>query len=380
MTAPSNPFRIAEDVAGPHFTDRATEVDVVRRAMTHRGRLLVSGPRRMGKSTILRVAADRVRQDGGVVLVADLATAASLTEVADRLLAAVATAEPWTRRLSDWARALAPVVSLSFDPAGHPRLAVGLDMRSRREEDERMLLERVLDRIDDVAQTERAPVVLVLDEFQRLAELGGEASEWLLRNRIQENVHTAVVCAGSKEALINEMLQPKRAFYRFFERLEVGPIEEDHLARWIDERLAGSGLDGGEGVGRELVERVGPRTQDIVQAARVLWFRAAPTGRAGPDAAAEAVAEVVDQEDAALRRTWEDLTPLQQRLLRAVAAGEDALHASHVRAQYDLGPSSSVTTALDALTRRSILTRTGSSVQFDSPFFREWAVRELVRR
>jgi hypothetical protein len=79
--------------------------------------------------------------------------------------------EPWTRRLSDWARALAPVVSLSFDAAGHPRLAEGLEARAPNQEGERALLERVLNRIDAVAGEER-----------------------------------------------------------FFERLEVGPIEPGHLA------------------------------------------------------------------------------------------------------------------------------------------------------
>lgn len=387
MTFLRNPFRVEEHVEGSDFTDRADEVRAVIRAMRDGGQLLVAGPRRMGKSTVIGVAAERVRAEGGVVLMADLATASSLTEVANRLLTAVAAERSWRERLMEWARALGPVVTLGFDAADRPRLSVGLEMRPRAEEGERAVLEGVLDRIEAVASSSEGPVVVVLDEFQRIAELGGEEAEWLLRRRMQENRSTGYICAGSKEGLIAEMLQPKRAFYKFFDRLQVGPIDGGHLARWIDERLEASGVavsaaggpDGyvGGGVGVELVERVGPRTQDIVQAARVLWFRCVQEGGAGPGSVDAAVAEIVTQDDPAIRRTYDDLTPLQQRVLRAVAADAGELLSQATRERFALGPASSTATAIDALVSRSILVRPAGGVEYDNPYFREWARKEL---
>jgi uncharacterized protein len=363
-----NPFRVGEHVTGPDFTDRAEEVHTVLRSMRDRGRILVAGPRRMGKSTVIGVAADRLEADGGVVLMADLATASSLTEIANRLLAAVTAVAPWRDRLMEWARALGPVVTLGFDAADRPRLTVALASRPRGGEGERELLERVLDRIEGVAaESASSPVVVVLDEFQRIAELGGEEAEWLLRRRMQENRSTGYVCAGSKESLISEMLQPKRAFYKFFDRLQLGPIDPEHLARWIDDRLEGAGValpaaGGADGyvprsVGAELIERVGPRTQDVVQAARVLWFRCAPEGRAGPGSVDAAIAEIVTQDDPAIRRTYDELTPLQQRVLRAVAAGADELLSQATRERFALGPASSTSTAVESLVSRTILVR-----------------------
>jgi AAA+ ATPase superfamily predicted ATPase len=372
---PHNPFRTAEHVAGPFFTDRADEVGAVVRAMRDRGRLLVTGARRMGKSSVIGVAAERVRAEGGVVVHADLATAASVVEVADRLLGAVSAVEPRGERLVEWARSLSPVVTLGFDEGGSPRLGIGLESRPRGGEGERALLERVLDRLEAVAERESAPVVVVLDEFQRLSELGGEAAEWLLRNRMQENRRTGYVCAGSKEGLIRELLRPRRAFYKFFDQLHVGAIDRAHLARWIDDRLGGSGVYAA-GVGAALIERVGPRTQDVVQAARTLWFQAALSGRAGPDAVEAAIAEIVANDDTGLRRGWEELTPLQQRVVRAVAAGAQELHSQATRERFELGPSSSVTTALDALTSRSILARENGAIGFENPYFREWVRRQ----
>jgi hypothetical protein len=376
---PRNPFRIGEHVRAPYFTNRADEVQAVLRTMVDRGRLLVWGPRRMGKSSLIEVAGQRFRKDGGIVLPADLATATSLADAAERLLAAVGRVTPWRNRLAAWAKALGPVVTLGWDGAGQPRLSLGMEARPRRPEGQRDLLERVLDQVEDIAAGGDRRVVVVLDEFQRLSELDGEPAEWLLRQRMQQHRHTGYVCAGSKEHLVRDMLQPQRAFYKFFDLLHVGPIDPRHLGKWIDHRLGRAGVSpSGDSVGAEIVARVGPRTQDIVQTARAVWFATALRGEATPSDVEEAMADIMGGEDAALRRTWEDLSTVQQRVLRAVAAGATQLHSTETRAAFALGASSSVATAMDALVARSILERVNGDVRFDNPFFRVWVERHVV--
>jgi hypothetical protein len=373
----SNPFRIGEHVRAPYFTDRAAEVRAVLTAMQDRGRLLVWGPRRMGKSSVIGVAAQRLRNKGGIVVGTDLATASSVADAAERLLQAIARETRWRDKLVRWAKSLGPVVTLGWDAAGRPRLSLGVETRPRAPEAQRHLIERVLDQIDKVAAREDRPVAVVLDEFQRLSELDGEAAEWLLRRRIQESRHTGYVCAGSKEHLVRELLLPQRAFYKFFDLLHVGPLDRDHLSHWIDDRLGRAGV-AAAGVGAAIWERVGPRTQDIVQTARAVWFTAAMRGEAGLSDVTAAVQEIVAGEDAALRRTWDDLSGVQQRVLRALAAGAEQLHSTDTRTAYALGASSSVATAVDALVGRGILERTEREARFDNPFFRLWIERHVL--
>jgi len=372
----TNPFRIGEHVRGAWFTDRAAEVATVTNAMRHRGRLLVQGARRMGKSTVIGVAAERLRHDGAIVLDTDLAAITTVAEAADRLLAAVSRQAAWQDRLLTWVQSLAPTVVLSADATGQPRLSLGVEARRPRAEGEREAIARVLDRIDEMASSHAQPVVVVLDEFQRLSELGGEAAEWLLRNRMQEHRHTAYVCAGSKEGLIREMLQRGRAFYGFFEQLHVGPIDPAHLASWIEDRMRGSGVKPAPGVGARIVEEAGPRTQDILHAARMLWFRTVPSGAASHEDVSAAIEDIVAGDEASLRRTWDDLTAVQQRLLRAVAAGAEQIHSTDTREQFRLGASSSVAAALDALVARGVLER--EPVRFENPFFRVWIERQVL--
>ena len=52
------------------------------------GKLLVTGPRRMGKTSTLARAVERLRRDGDAALLADLSTATTTVDLANRVLAA----------------------------------------------------------------------------------------------------------------------------------------------------------------------------------------------------------------------------------------------------------------------------------------------------
>jgi uncharacterized protein len=69
------------------------------------------------------------------------------------------------------------------------------------------------------------PVAIVIEEFQKVLELGGPAAEAQLRATIQRHTQVAYIFAGSKTALLNDMtLNPARPFYRLGSRVFLGPV------------------------------------------------------------------------------------------------------------------------------------------------------------
>ncbi len=374
------PFRIGDHVTGAFFTDRAAEVSRIVRALREPTRLLVFGARRVGKSSAIAVAMERARAEGVLVVRADLSTASSLVDVANRLLHSLSGQRPGDR-LAELAAALSPHVTLSFDEAsGAPRLAFGVARRREAEEGQRRSLESVIERLakgvgSGSGESER--VAVVLDEFQAIRRLGGESGEWYLRDLIQRHGELSFVCAGSEVTLIHEMLGQDRAFFRAFELLHLGAIDADHLGRWIDDRLTGAGV-AAKGVGAAVIAAVGPRTQDVLQVARHVHARGVGAGVVGADDVEEAVLDVVREEDPVIRTTWLNLTAHQQNVLRAVASGVDQLFASATRERFGLSTSSTVATAVDALESRGILFREGEAITFDSPFVRCWVEREAL--
>lgn len=372
-----NPFRVGQKVTGEFFTDRAEEVSRVVRALRDPSRLLVYGPRRMGKSSVIAMAAERVRADGGLVVEADLSTASVLSDVTGRLLTSL-------HRAGDGEGGGAGVLDLfrnlrlrfEVDPGtGAPSVTLEARERSTPPERQAETLEGVLDRLDGLAADADHPVAVVLDEFQDVVRIGPERAAWWLRSVMQRHERLSYVCAGSRQSIVAQMISKEGAFYGGFERLHLGPVDPEHLARWIDSRLEGAGVDPGgcgeDGVGAEVVGAVGPRLQDVMMLARQTYYVGASRGQLEEGDVERALDELVQGDDAVFQALWDRLTPLQQNVLRAVADGETSLHASAVRERWALGPASSVATALQSLTKQEVLVD-ADEVRFDSPFFRRW--------
>ena len=379
--ASDNPFRMGEHVSGYHFADRETEVARIRLALLSASSLLVYGPRRMGKSSTINNAANSARNSRPkpIIVSADVATATNLYDVSARLLRSLYQETRWLKlRLEDLLGGLAPRVTVKLDErGGPPAITFGIDRRTATEDDRRRAFDEVFARLSQVREETGRPVAVVLDEFQAVRDFAGESSEWHLRDVIQRHGDLALVCAGSQESLIHDMIGPKRAFYKMFEMLPLGPIAAEEFAVWIEERLArGSGVK--SGVGLEMLRLAGPRTQDVIQVARQLYFRGLAARRKVEVADVEAsVKDVVGNETPLLRSLWNDLSPQQQDVLRVVALGVEQLYSSEVRDQYGLPAGSSVHKAVEALTARGLLLKEGDRVVFDSPFFLHW-VRSAV--
>ena len=86
------------------FTDRADELNRLIRAMTEPGnKLLVYGPRRMGKTSAIMNAVDTVNKNGGHAFIADLSSASTVVDMGNRILAAASKvmAKKWRSFVTD---------------------------------------------------------------------------------------------------------------------------------------------------------------------------------------------------------------------------------------------------------------------------------------
>lgn len=380
MASPSrddNPFRVHGVVTDEFFTDRADELSRIGRVLSEPGaKLLVYGPRRMGKTSALVQAIARHESDGGIAFIADVSTASTLVDIANRILEAAGRTlgKRWRDVISDFVARIGLTLSLTPEPTTGlilPSLDVGL--RSASLEEQRRSLGQTLDAIDALAAQRGVNMGIVLDEFQEIGRFGGESAEWHLRGVIQHHQHVSYVLAGSEAHIIERMLDKGRAFYALADHLRFGPIEPDHMARWIDSRLE-DGRVRSTGVGDEVVREAGPRTRDIVLVAREVWDSAVTSGAATSADVLEAVDDVVAAQEALLESLWLGLTPLQQNVLRAVAANTDGLTTAASLRKYGLGSSGSTTNAASSLVNAGHLAKgeSRSGYIYDSPFLRRW--------
>ena len=237
-----NPFRIHGRVTGRYFTDRAAEVRRVVAILTEpAAKMLVSGRRRMGKTSILGVAEDRSRRKGTPVLYADLATATSLAEVSTRLLIAANNelGRRWKDVLFDIAKRAAQAVTLTFKD-GQPSLGLSPTAFVGDAAGQKLTLGAVLDAINATARARKRHLGIILDEFQEIHSVAGPDASWHLRGIIQMHEHVSYICAGSRRQLIEEMTGKDGAFFKLLDPpLDVGPIDAEFFGQWIEHRLSG---------------------------------------------------------------------------------------------------------------------------------------------
>jgi Cdc6-like AAA superfamily ATPase len=375
-----NPFRIGGAVTGKQFTDRAEERRRIRRALTSpQAHLLVYGPRRMGKTSTLRVVRDELAREGKHVVMADLSTASTVVDMTNRILQ-TATAElgrRWRDVVTTLVQRLTVKVGLSPDPSGLMLPSIDVSVRDAGIDAQRSALAGALDAIEHLAAAKRTRIGVVLDEFQEIHRFGGEQAEAHLRGVIQHHKHVSYVLAGSDERLIHAMISARRPFYKLLEPLAFGPIDPEHLARWIDERLESSGVHS-SGAGTRIVALAGPRTRDVVQLARGVFETGRRSGQATETEIEEAFRQVVLSEDAPIRSLWDSLSPLQQNVLRALAERSGGLTTKNVRRQYGLGDTGPATKAVQTLVRRDVLMKSASQYLYDSPFLRGWVIANTL--
>ena len=299
-----NPFRIHGVVSEQFFTDRAAEIDRILKTFREpAAKLLVYGPRRMGKTSALVRAISRYEADSGVAFLADMSTASTIVDIANRILQAAGRAlgRRWRDSISDFVERLGLTITLTPDPGSGLILpSLDVSLRSAPLDEQRNSLSKTLDSIDALAKTRQTPIGIVLDEFQEIQKFGGEAAEWHLRGIIQHHQNVSYILAGSQAHIIERMLDKGRAFYGLADQLQFGPIDGAHLSAWIDDRMTKGGIKA-EGIGEVIVAKAGPRTRDIVQVARQCFDNCKTTGHAVETDVTEAFDDVVAEQEALLQ-------------------------------------------------------------------------------
>ena len=375
-----HPFIVGLLATGDRLCDRDDEIERIARALRERGsKLVVYGARRLGKSSALEEAAERVRHRRQPVAVASFATAGDPADAAHRLLAAVQNelGRSWKRSLLGIVERLRLTFELGPTPAsgGLPsfRVSFGLgpDATAVR------LLPDVLDALDAQMVEEGRHLGVALDEFQRLHEWGGENAEWALREAFQRHEALSYVLAGSSRHLIEAMVTGRgRALWKQVDVLPFGPIDPELLGRWIYTRAAAAGTRFTRPAAEAIVALASPRTRDVVQLARAAWDDLRGGGAGGVPGVVEAMERLVREQAALHERVWSGLQPRQQMLLRLLAKGDaDQLQmtSEETLRTWNLGAKSTVQSAIQGLVDTEHLVRLGpGSYVFDDPFFRRW--------
>jgi hypothetical protein len=376
-----NPFRYGGVVGQEAFCNRSTELHDLSRAMQQGERLFVYSERRMGKTSLVRLAMKRLPKTGHVPVYVDLwptdgeesfvtVTAKALTEAFET------STERMLQLAGSFFKRLLPV--LTVDDQGHPQIRFEV----REVKGGALPLEEVLSAPARIAEKRKCRVVVVFDEFQRILEHKSDRIERTLRSVIQNQGGVSYIFLGSRKHLIQRMvLDSASPLYRAGGHYPLGPIPIHEWIPFVRERFEGSNKRIDEAEIRAICDLTGGHpfyTQHLCHAA---WELCASDDEVDAETIESAVGLLLDRETYAYSALWESLTPAQRRTLIGLASepeGAQVYGADFIRT-YRLQAASTVQSAVRALLDRDLIDRENGSFLILDRFFRLWICRSAHR-
>ena len=234
-----NPFYITGIVPEPYFCDREKETAWMVRTLENRAHILLTSPRRMGKTQLIRhVFEQPAIRDKYYTFYTDIYPTTSLHEFVLFL-----SKEIYSVLVPKGKAALGKFLAglhslagcLGYDPVkGTPTFDIKLgDIHSP---------ELTLEEIFNYLETADKPCIFAIDEFQQIAYYPEKNVEATLRSHIQKMNNCLFIYAGSNRHILENMFNSAaKPFYNSAEEIYLDSIAKDVYTRFIEEQFEKAG-------------------------------------------------------------------------------------------------------------------------------------------
>lgn len=358
---PSNPFVYSRAVAPEEAIDRPDDVRVLLEKAAGGHATTLHAARRMGKTSLLKQLRAAASQADMPSVLVDLSDVLSVADVAVRL-------EQAYRGLPG---RLARIVGRELGGLGVTTPLGGVSVQRRDAGDPIAAVHSMLDLPARIAHRTGGRLIVILDEFQALIDLGG--LDGVFRSHLQHHEQVSYLFCGSEPSLLRALFEDRaRPLYGQAEQVRLGRVPFESAHDFIARRFEETGKDSGR-VTAQLVQLSELHPQRLMLLAHFLWDQVGREAtvsdlRLGYDSAMRAV-------DLELRFLWEGLTANERRVLAAIASGLSP-YQREARVMAGLVSASSAQRAVAALLGRSVLERTeDGALGMVDPLLSRWARR-----
>ncbi len=379
--APAPHFPVGGPVASGDLVGRE---EYVRRAVARLGdgnHVLVAGPRRIGKTSIILESLRRLRRKGVLTAYVDCLGATDMRglgeRIADAVLENVSGVERTFEQVKAAAAGLRPSVKLRYE---HLELALEL----ARETNPQRFFDGTLDLSRELAARTGKRVVVAMDEFQAAGRLGPRVFD-VMRTHFQSQQGVAYGFLGSEEGILEELFSEKgHAFYRFAVPLDLADaaghrfgIDPDDWLEYLQGKFAQKRIALPEAEVDRMLDLTGGHPQDTMQVCAALYYLMRDAGQrsATGDLVAIAYEQALRELERPFALHWSELG--RQKYLQQVA--KRIAHGAVLYATKSGGaaiPRPEVLRALEALRARGLVTRLGrGKYDFVEPMFAEYVRR-----
>jgi hypothetical protein len=379
--SPTNPFTFGDLALDEAFTDRTDELAELVSDMRNGQNVLLFAPRRYGKSSLVLRAAQELIRRKALVGYVDLMK----TPTKERFAAALAKtiysdiASPVGQafeRAAELFRDLRIRPTMEVDP-GDGTLRFSFQA-GRRKTDIDETIERLLEKLGDLAAERKRRVVMIFDEFQEILALDRTFPN-LMRAVFQAQPEVSHVYLGSKRHILERIFSDRNEpFWRSAKQLELGVIPLTEFSDFLRSRFEASGRKVADDALERLLEATAGHPYGTQELAYFTWELVPAGGEATVDAVDEALTRVLRSEHNHFTQLWEE-APHPQRLVLLALAEEPTRHvyAAEYHDRHELPANPTLQISLGSLIKKDVLGRNADGeYSIVEPFLAEWLRRE----
>lgn len=377
-----NPFKYGEIVSRENFCNRKAELRDVTNAMKNGDRLILFSERRMGKTSLVRLALEKLPKSRFAYSYIDLWPTLNARGLAQTLAIRFTTdlahkKKDLLQTAREWFGHLRPEASIAQD--GSLKLSFTIQSSGGETPD---LLE-ILKIPAKISSRLKKQVVVVLDEVQQIFEYEDDYAERALRSAIQDQPGVSFVLLGSRKHLIRKMVhEQSRPLYRAGTIYPISNIEASDWLPYIRSRFDEHDKPIDDEVILEVCRLTEGHPYYTQHLCHVIWDGYDELAAADRTLLVEsAFSTVLGRENAAFSSQWEALTRNQKFFLHGLAqeGPRPNVHQSDFIQKWGLKSSSNIQRIVEVLLRKDIIDQDNGSFLVSDRFFREWIRREEYR-
>jgi len=258
---------------------------------------------------------------------------------------------------------------LGFDASGNPELSLDVSRETPAE-----VAEEVFHLAEQIAKAQGKRFVVVLDEFQEIVKLDGEALERQIRAAIQHHTNVSYLFAGSTSHMLIDMVSDQtRPFYQMGTLMTLDKIPKEEFSSFIKAKFVKSGKT----ISPAALNRILMESENVPHYVQLLsfylWDHFQGVSQLEEAHVAEALSITLRGQEPAYLTIWEGLTLHQRKTVKVAALLKGRLlSAKETVHRFHLESASNVAKSLRALCSKGILRKEKGAYVFEDVLFCRW--------
>lgn len=359
-----NPFRFSGPLSAEEMIDRDPETEELLALAEGGHSFRLVGPRRYGKTTLLRRVLEAAERDAMVTVLVDLLDVLSIGEIVVRIERGYDRLKgPIRRKVDNLFRSWN--IGLALGGGGFTATL----QRNPNVDTESVLL-RLLELPTALFDREGTTSLIVFDEIQDVLAVPG--ADGKIRSVIQHQGEAATYAfAGSAPGVMEQLFaNPQRPLLDQAVPKSLQPLPSNDVATYVAGRFESTGRDAGSAL-TPFLEFTRGHPQRSMMLAHYLWQRTPSGATADESTWIEALDQAAADTAPLMRAIWRALTANERRVARAIAVTTTPLYSEETAAAVGI-KRSSIGRALEGLISNADVIHAGGTSRLTDPMFEYW--------